>query len=80
MFSAPALRDQGRRGASSRITSSARDHDGPRILHVAPAYDEAIDRDRSSAPSSRTTTTIQFDNYAVSDSYLHEHEVVARAT
>ncbi len=45
-----------------------------RTLHIAPAYDESI------VPSVRqffeSYYSIEFDNYAVDDSYLHEHEIV----
>ena len=49
------------------------DHTG-RLLHVAPAYDEAI------AGTVRTFFedyySIEFENYAVNDHYLHDHEIV----
>jgi formylmethanofuran dehydrogenase subunit A len=49
------------------------DHDG-RILHVAPAYDEDIvDKVR---PFFENYYSIEFDNYAVSDYYLHDHEII----
>lgn len=49
------------------------DHDG-RILHVAPAYDEDIvDKVR---PFFESYYSIEFDNYAVSDHYLHDHEII----
>lgn len=45
-----------------------------RTLHIAPAYDESI------VPSVRTFFesyySIEFDNYAVNDSYLHDHEII----
>jgi len=45
-----------------------------RTLHIAPTYDESI------VPSVRTFFesyySIEFDNYAVDDSYLHEHEII----
>ena len=45
-----------------------------RTLHIAPAYDESI------VPSVRqffeSYYSIEFDNYAVDDSYLHEHEII----
>jgi len=50
------------------------DHAG-RILHVAPAYDEDI------VGTVRTFFenyySIEFDNYAVSDQYLYDHEVIS---
>ncbi len=49
------------------------DHIG-RLLHSEPAYDETIvDSVRSFFES---YYSIEFDNYAVSDSYLHDHEVI----
>ncbi|NKB36790.1 MAG: formylmethanofuran dehydrogenase subunit A [Gammaproteobacteria bacterium] len=49
------------------------DHDG-RLLHVAPAYDETIvDTVR---PFFEDYYSIEFDNYAVDDSYLHDHEII----
>ncbi|MEX2524820.1 MAG: formylmethanofuran dehydrogenase subunit A [Gammaproteobacteria bacterium] len=49
------------------------DHAG-RILHVAPEYDETIvDSVRSFFEN---YYSIEFDNYAVTDNYLHDHEVV----
>lgn len=53
-----------------------RDYTG-RFLHAEPAYDEAIIQ--QVRPFFENYYSIEFDNYAVSDSYLHEHEVVARA-
>ncbi len=45
-----------------------------RILHIEPKYDETI------VPSVRqffeSYYSIEFDNYAVNDSYLHDHEIV----
>jgi formylmethanofuran dehydrogenase subunit A len=49
------------------------DHEG-RVLHVAPAFDpdiEAVIR-----PFFEDYYTIQFDNYPVTEEYLHKHEVV----
>ncbi len=49
------------------------DHIG-RVLHVAPGYDETI------AEKVRTFFeeyySIEFDNYAVDDHYLHDHEII----
>ena len=45
-----------------------------RILHVAPDYDETIVD--SIRPFFEDYYSIEFDNYAVNDSYLHEHEVI----
>lgn len=53
-----------------------RDYTG-RFLHAEPAYDEGIIQ--QVRPFFENYYSIEFDNYAVSDSYLHEHEVVARA-
>lgn len=50
------------------------DHIG-RLLHVSPAYDEAIEK--QIRPFFSDYYTIEFDNYAVEDSYLHDHEVVS---
>ena len=51
------------------------DYEG-RILHVAPQYDAAIeDKIR---PFFEDYYTIQFDNYAVDDSYIHSGEIVPR--
>ncbi|MGH8583421.1 MAG: formylmethanofuran dehydrogenase subunit A [Gammaproteobacteria bacterium] len=50
-----------------------RDHEG-RILHTTPAYDEAIED--SIKPFFEDYYSIRFENYAVSDCYLHRHEVV----
>jgi formylmethanofuran dehydrogenase subunit A len=50
------------------------DHAG-RILHVAPAYDEDIvDTVRAFFEN---YYSIEFDNYAVSDHYLYDHEIIS---
>ncbi|HMQ50835.1 MAG TPA: formylmethanofuran dehydrogenase subunit A [Anaerolineae bacterium] len=49
------------------------DHEG-RILHVAPAYDPGIES--VLRPFFEDYYSIQFDNYAVGEEYLHQHEVV----
>ena len=49
------------------------DHRG-RLLHVAPGYDDAIED--ALRPFFDDYYTIRFDNYAISDDYLHLHEVV----
>ena len=49
------------------------DHSG-RILHVAPDYDETIVE--SVRPFFEDYYSIEFDNYAVDDSYLHDHEII----
>ena len=49
------------------------DHAG-RILHVAPAYDESIVD--SVRPFFENYYSIEFPNYAVSDEYLHDHQVI----
>jgi len=49
------------------------DHIG-KVLHVAPAYDETIaDTVR---PFFENYYSIEFDNYAVDDHYLHDHEII----
>ncbi len=53
------------------------DHEG-RVLHVAPAYDPKIEQ--VIRPFFEDYYTIQFDNYAVGEQYLHEHEVVPTAS
>ena len=50
------------------------DHAG-RVLHVAPAYDPAIEE--VIRPFFDSYYSIQFDNYAVADHYLPRHEIVA---
>ena len=45
-----------------------------RILHVAPDYDETIVD--SVRPFFEDYYSIEFENYAVDDSYLHDHEVI----
>jgi formylmethanofuran dehydrogenase subunit A len=49
------------------------DHEG-RLLHVEPAYDPDIEQ--TLRPFFEDYYTIQFDNYAVPDRYLHQHEVI----
>ncbi len=49
------------------------DHDG-RILHVTPDYDPDIEQ--VIRPFFDDYYTIQFDNYAVGEEYLHNHEVI----
>jgi formylmethanofuran dehydrogenase subunit A len=49
------------------------DRDG-RILHVAPEYDPTIEQ--TIRPFFEDYYTIQFDNYAVSEKYLHQHQIV----
>ena len=49
------------------------DHEG-RILHVAPDYDPDIEK--VIKPFFEDYYTIQFENYAVGEQYLHQHEVV----
>ena len=51
-----------------------RDHSG-KFLHVEPGYDESIVE--KVRPFFEDYYSIEFDNYAVDDSYLHEHEVIA---
>ncbi len=45
-----------------------------RLLHTAPEYDETIVD--SVKPFFEDYYSIEFDNYAVSDSYLHDHEII----
>lgn len=49
------------------------DHIG-RVLHAEPDYDETIIE--SIRPFFEDYYSIEFDNYAVNDSYLHDHEVI----
>ncbi len=49
------------------------DHDGA-ILHVAPEYDSAIEN--TIRPFFKDYYSIEYDNYEVHDSYLHDHQVV----
>ncbi len=45
-----------------------------RLLHITPEYDETIEE--TIKPFFENFYTIEFDNYAVNDSYLHDHEVI----
>jgi formylmethanofuran dehydrogenase subunit A len=49
------------------------DHNG-KLLHITPAYDEKIEE--VVQPFFENYYSIEFDNYAVNDSYLHDHEVI----
>ena len=49
------------------------DHEG-RLLHVAPGFDPGIEK--TLRPFFDDYYTIQFDNYAVGEEYLHEHQVI----
>jgi formylmethanofuran dehydrogenase subunit A len=49
------------------------DHEG-RILHVAPDYDPAIEK--AIRPFFEEFYSIRFNNYAVSDHYLHHQQVI----
>ncbi len=49
------------------------DHTG-RLLHVEPEYDPSIAN--SLKPFFKDFYTIQFENYAVADKYLHNHQVI----
>lgn len=53
------------------------DHAG-RILHVAPDYDPKIEQ--VIQPFFEDYYTIQFENYPVSETYLHKHQVVPTAS
>jgi formylmethanofuran dehydrogenase subunit A len=52
-------------------------HEG-RVLHVAPDYDPGIER--VIQPFFEDFYTIQFANYAVDASYLHQHQVIRTAS
>jgi formylmethanofuran dehydrogenase subunit A len=45
-----------------------------RTLHIAPEYDASIVQ--AVRPFFENYYSIEFDNYAVADSYLHDHEVI----
>ncbi len=45
-----------------------------RLLHITPEYDETIEE--TIKPFFENFYTVEFDNYAVNDSYLHDHEVI----
>ena len=49
------------------------DHNG-KLLHVAPEYDTSIEN--TIRPFFEEYYSIEFDNYAVSDHYLHDHEII----
>ena len=49
------------------------DHIG-KLLHITPTYDEKIEE--IVQPFFENYYSIEFDNYAVSDHYLHDHEIV----
>ena len=49
------------------------DHEG-RVLHAAPEYDIAIEN--SIKPFFEDNYSIVFENYAVTDRYLHHHQVI----
>jgi formylmethanofuran dehydrogenase subunit A len=48
-----------------------------RLLHVAPAYEAGIEQ--TLRPFFEDYYTIQFENYAVGEEYLHRHEVIRKA-
>lgn len=50
------------------------DHEGGRILHVAPDCDPAIEK--AIQPFFEEFYSIRFDNYAVPDHYLHHQQVI----
>ncbi|MGH8659271.1 MAG: formylmethanofuran dehydrogenase subunit A, partial [Gammaproteobacteria bacterium] len=52
------------------------DHYG-RVLHVAPSYDPAIEQ--VVRPFFESYYSIEFANYAVADSYLHQHQLIPTA-
>jgi formylmethanofuran dehydrogenase subunit A len=49
------------------------DHIG-KVLHVVPEYDTSIAE--TVRPFFEDYYSIEFDNYAVDDHYLHEHEII----
>ncbi len=49
------------------------DHIG-KLLHITPEYDDKIEE--VVQPFFENYYSIEFDNYAVADSYLHDHEIV----
>ena len=51
----------------------SRDYTG-RLLHIEPAYDEMIED--AIEPFFESYYSIRFHNYAVADSYLHDHQVI----
>ena len=53
------------------------DHQG-RVLHVKPTYDPDIEN--AIRPFFDDFYTIRFDNYAVADDYLHQHEIIPTGT
>ena len=53
------------------------DHTG-RLLHIAPEYDQKIEE--AVKPFFEDYYSIEFDNYAVNDTYLHDHEVIPTGT
>lgn len=53
------------------------DHTG-RLLHIAPEYDPKIEE--AVQPFFEDYYSIEFANYAVSDTYLHDHEVIPTGT
>jgi len=50
------------------------DHIG-KLLHITPEYDKKIEE--KVQPFFENYYSIEFANYAVSDSYLHDHEIIA---
>ena len=46
-----------------------------KLLHIAPEYDKKIEE--VVQPFFESYYSIEFSNYAVNDSYLHDHEIVA---
>ena len=45
-----------------------------RLLHIAPEYDQKIEE--IVRPFFENYYSIEFANYAVSDTYLHDHEII----
>lgn len=47
------------------------------LLHISPEYDEKIEE--TVKPFFENFYSIEFDNYAINDSYLHENKVIPTA-
>ncbi len=45
-----------------------------RLLHITPEYDQTIEE--TVKPFFENFYSVEFDNYAIDDSYLHDHEVI----
>ncbi|OGT65020.1 MAG: formylmethanofuran dehydrogenase subunit A [Gammaproteobacteria bacterium RIFCSPLOWO2_01_FULL_47_190] len=49
------------------------DHTG-RLLHITPEYDQSIEE--TVKPFFESFYSVEFGNYAIDDSYMHDHEVI----